>query len=405
MVVSTSIGQTPLEGPAVDLVKAPAVRFQALDSLRGICALLVCVFHFRVSSPIFFSRLVQESWAFVDFFFVLSGFVIALNYRSRLLNAFGLKAFIGLRFFRLYPLHFFIIVIMVVFEILGMTLFSGVMSREQFSGPFSLRFLGLNLIFAQSFGILPGVSWNMPSWSIATEFWTYGLFGLALLTAREGLDKLLFLVIPACMIILVAATPLGIAVTWDWGMVRCVLGFSVGVCCYFAWSRWQHVCPTFSQKVWSAVEIAMIALVTLAVIYIAESSINVLLPFIFAAAVFVFAYEGGAISRLLKRGPMLMLGSFSYSIYMIHDFVQARLEDLVRILNIERFERVFLPNTANVAASPDASSLDAMVLTMLMLFAVVAGSYFTYRLVETPGNQLGRRLFGSGSNRFSNSSK
>ena len=59
-------------------------RFQVLDSWRGICALLVALFHFPTASAISQSAFIGSSYLFVDFFFVLSGFVIALNYGDRL---------------------------------------------------------------------------------------------------------------------------------------------------------------------------------------------------------------------------------------------------------------------------------------------------------------------------------
>ena len=59
-------------------------RFEALDGWRGVCASLVVLFHFHGHSPIYSAALVRDSYLFVDFFFVLSGFVIAWNYARRL---------------------------------------------------------------------------------------------------------------------------------------------------------------------------------------------------------------------------------------------------------------------------------------------------------------------------------
>lgn len=55
-------------------------RFLVLDSWRGICALLVALFHFPTGSMISQSAFVGSSYLFVDFFFVLSGFVLASGY-------------------------------------------------------------------------------------------------------------------------------------------------------------------------------------------------------------------------------------------------------------------------------------------------------------------------------------
>src|SRR5690349_4763054 len=51
-------------------------RFLALDSWRGLCALWIAAYHFRVVSDLSASHFVRSGVLAVDFFFVLSGFVI-----------------------------------------------------------------------------------------------------------------------------------------------------------------------------------------------------------------------------------------------------------------------------------------------------------------------------------------
>ena len=62
-------------------------RFEALDSWRGIAACLVAFYHLHkmsVNGHLTGLALQLNSYFFVDFFFVLSGFVIAANYQQRL---------------------------------------------------------------------------------------------------------------------------------------------------------------------------------------------------------------------------------------------------------------------------------------------------------------------------------
>ena len=80
-------------------------RFEALDSWRGICACLVAVFHFHAYGFLYTSPFLRNFYLFVDFFFVLSGFVIAWNYADKLTSVQALKGFMILRAGRLYPLH------------------------------------------------------------------------------------------------------------------------------------------------------------------------------------------------------------------------------------------------------------------------------------------------------------
>ncbi len=91
-------------------------RFEALDGWRGVCACLVVLFHVHGYSPIYSWSLVRNSYLFVDFFFVLSGFVISWNYGARLDSWSGVKRFLVLRLGRVYPLHVFMLLCFIGWE-------------------------------------------------------------------------------------------------------------------------------------------------------------------------------------------------------------------------------------------------------------------------------------------------
>src|SRR5437016_14473091 len=93
-------------------------RFVVLDSWRGIAACLVALFHLDAYSHLYGVPFLRNSWPFVDFFFVLSGFVIAANYQQRLLDGFGAGQFLLLRLGRLYPLHFAMLALLVALKLL-----------------------------------------------------------------------------------------------------------------------------------------------------------------------------------------------------------------------------------------------------------------------------------------------
>ena len=69
--------------------------------MRGVAAVLVVLFHFGALAP----ALSTSGYLAVDFFFALSGFVIARTYDVRLAAGLGVAAFIERRLIRLYPLY------------------------------------------------------------------------------------------------------------------------------------------------------------------------------------------------------------------------------------------------------------------------------------------------------------
>lgn len=79
-------------------------RFHVLDALRGLAALMVADIH--TASLIGNKVLARNGHLAVDFFFCLSGFVIAFSYERRLLEGMSLRTFFTARMIRLYPMIF-----------------------------------------------------------------------------------------------------------------------------------------------------------------------------------------------------------------------------------------------------------------------------------------------------------
>ena len=89
-----------------DFQEAQRRSFTTLDGLRGIAAIAVVARH----APFLWGEhgptgALSESYLAVDFFFVLSGFVLAHAYGSRFQHGLSNAAFMRTRLLRLYPLY------------------------------------------------------------------------------------------------------------------------------------------------------------------------------------------------------------------------------------------------------------------------------------------------------------
>ena len=78
-----------------------SVRFSTLDGLRGVASLCVAAYHFGVLAHL---KVLEHAYMAVDFFFVLSGFVLAWTYERRLATSLSWRRFALARIIRLYPL-------------------------------------------------------------------------------------------------------------------------------------------------------------------------------------------------------------------------------------------------------------------------------------------------------------
>lgn len=155
-------------------------RYRALDGLRGIAALCVIFYHALWNTHLSGLRIVSNAYLAVDFFFILSGFVIAANYSGKIADFASARAFMILRFFRLYPLHLAVLAGLFAVEVLKFSLRGAFVSDvAPFTGPNSPRLLIENLLMAQGLGPESQLGWNSPSWSIGAEFVAYLLFAAA----------------------------------------------------------------------------------------------------------------------------------------------------------------------------------------------------------------------------------
>ena len=79
--------------------------FQTLNGLRGVAAFGVAIGHGRFLAGQQPMAEFSECYLAVDFFFVLSGFILAHAYGARLAQGLGVGRFMALRLVRLYPLY------------------------------------------------------------------------------------------------------------------------------------------------------------------------------------------------------------------------------------------------------------------------------------------------------------
>ena len=376
-------------------------RFLVLDSWRGICALLVALFHFPTSSMISQSTFVGGSYLFVDFFFVLSGFVIASSYADRLNEPDEVARFALVRFGRIYPLHLVMLLAFAAFEMLRLLLpqLHGT-GAAPFTGGFDVKSLVTNLFLLQGMGLEDHLSWNAPSWSISAEFFTYLMFaGVVFVAGRRAWIWFVAAALTAPLFLL-AFSNRHMDVSFDFGFIRCLYGFSLGA--LLAWFQHDSIAEARqslaggrARMAWTLAEVMMIAVIGLFVSLAGSNDAGIAAPLVFALALFLFAHEGGLVSALLRSRPMLALGAFSYSIYMVHIFVQARMINVAGL--VERKLGLGLVGDITVRGEAAtgfgaASPWFGFAAILAMLVAVVVASWVSWRFVEMPALAWFRRL-------------
>jgi peptidoglycan/LPS O-acetylase OafA/YrhL len=269
---------------------APAAeRYVVLDSWRGICAILVALFHIPLQWHFQGASFVRGSWLFVDFFFVLSGFVIGHAYAGKLSTRKDLVAFVIRRFGRLWPLHFALLMFvlgaaLIKFITRGMGADIEITSNSN-NTPYSFL---TNLLFLNSFGLHDTVTWNTPSWSISAEFLTNLMFGIAFLLAPWGRIPVALALAAVGAVDLLVFSEKNIDTSAQFGLFRCMYGFFIGYVIYRI-AVAEGMPSLRGQRMASVFEFACVIAIALFVALASGSRWQMLAPFVFAIAIWVFA--------------------------------------------------------------------------------------------------------------------
>lgn len=290
-------------------------ELRALTGLRGLAAWFVVAYHIRLSvaglSPEVVAVLAKGYLA-VDFFFLLSGFVIWLSWSERLRDG-GLAAvpgFLWRRLARIWPLH-------------GVMLGAGVAlaavlaatGRHDPAGyPFAE--LPLHILLLQNWGFTGRLAWNDPSWSISTEWAAYLLFPLLALSIdwrRVPTRAILAALAAAGLLLHVAmagAPTLGTDI-WTFGLRRCLVEFGSGTALCALWLRWRDA-P--ARPALGALAIGVTALSAWA----GGCPETLAVPAAFATLLLAAALTAGRRGNPLETPALHALGEISYATYLGH---------------------------------------------------------------------------------------
>lgn len=287
-------------------------RINKLDGLRGLFALFVVLFHFnKHNAPLFIvdNFFVRESYIFVDFFFILSGYVITLTYNERLNTSADFFTFLKKRFIRLYPLLLF-----------STLMYWGFVHPHFNNQNIWLALDTLLLTNATPF-LSSGIGMNYPTWSISSEMISYLLFGLSSIIAMQKRRPLLLAFLTIVSFIFLASQQ-NYFQTGSFGFVRGLACFNLG---YFIYLMTAKNIQLSNQTEWF-VFIGIMALMYFHYTASIENPIGIILlqfliPIAFATSIFVLIKTNGLLSQLLQTKPFLFLGKISYSVYLNHAFV------------------------------------------------------------------------------------
>jgi len=273
---------------------------KSLTSMRFFAAFWVFLFHLQTCIENETSRvwdIVENGARGVDFFFILSGFVIFHVYADQIARGhFSLIKYMQKRFARVYPLH---LVTLCIF--LALTVLRG----EDTNGFFA------SLTLLHGWHLTDGLVFNGPSWTLSAEVFAYVLFGVIVTrvpsTAILAAACVGFAVIAHAVAIQQGKTAF-LHLTWDFGTIRILPLFVLGMLL-------RRLMPFVSSA--GGYFLGILGITSFA--WLAgrnTAGYEILLPFCCLVIAGARLSDVGLLPTNSKL--MVYLGEISYSTYMIH---------------------------------------------------------------------------------------
>jgi len=297
------------------------VDLSELTAARGFAAFAVVLFHvdaycgqpLRRVFPIDTLGMLA-----VDFFFVLSGFVLTHVYETAWGEGrYSHRNFLVRRFARIWPLHFACLMGVGVIVVAG----AYVGLRPPWQADLS-SFLS-NLFLLNASGLSPELSWNQPAWSVGAEWTAYLLFPLylaicsAIRPAWAKLAASVLLMVALHETVRISTGLELLALDANGGSLRIVPSFFAGVALRQIYG--QGFGAAIPARKLTLLLVALLAAgFMLLVLHAPPLALWPLLPLlIYLLALRALCPETG----LLRARPLLWLGDVSYGLYLVHALV------------------------------------------------------------------------------------
>lgn len=321
------------------------IQLDSLQVYRGFAALLVVAHH---SNIIFQGEISRSSllsifsfgWVGVDFFFVLSGFIIFYIHQSDIGRKSNFMSFILKRFIRVYPLYWVILICKI---------FASLISSHAVSAYEPFEFIKSFLLLPQDRVILESPSLESQSigvsWTLRYEIFFYFLFSLSLLLKPRVLIPIAIVWVVGIFLNLVEILNIPEQSFWvQFVFYERNLEFVFGCLAAYIVSKYE----IFHGKLLCCVSVCLLAV---AITNTKDSEFNAagVSPVIAYGIPFMLLIIGSVFLEKRKSlntpKALVYIGTASYSIYLTHGFFIGNLTKLTSKL-ISKFDLIWV--TSNV---------------------------------------------------------
>lgn len=357
-------------------------HFRSLDTLRGIAALAICLYH--AHSIFGLDVLIPHAYLAVDLFFVLSGFILVQRYAPEIASnskKISLSDFAIIRLARLYPLYLLV-------SIIGALYFAAwlFVNGQLFANLKNYILAIINSIIAIPYLAKPfdEVGAIFPfatqAWSI---FWEI-IVSLAFYFHIRYKNNYAFLISIISFCIFIIQTFASNTIDGGWqaqnffiGGLRAFTGFFMGVFTAEIYAQIQNYNRKTKHNVFEFFTFVFLALTMAYCIFSKKSHFTTEACLIFVGFPTIVIGAAGSQAPILNNKIGDFFGKISFSIYLLHGIMAA----------------VF------ITILKKTSIIEPGLLTgMMWLSAVIICSFISFKVYETPSRKFFKSLFNNKQN-------
>ena len=307
------------------------VEIRALAGARALPPLILVLFHYceghGYRGAKWFDLPVGKGYLWVEFFFILSGFVLTYVYGARWREFWHGRTYLNFleaRLARLYPLHLtmlFVILFMVVILRAVASHYGYVSIYDEPYHPINTwpTFVA-NLFLVQAWNIFPYLSWNGASWFVSVEILLCLLVPFYITVARFSLwcGLLLGLAGACALTILAMLSNHGLDLTFHNGIFRGMTDFAIGVGLAVLYERIKPRADTLPTYAISLAQAAAVAALLYAIYETgwAHRHQDIYTALAMAPLIFTLSFDRGLLASFFQTRVLMKLGELSYAIYI-----------------------------------------------------------------------------------------
>jgi peptidoglycan/LPS O-acetylase OafA/YrhL len=322
----------------------------ALTGVRFVAALLVLLYHFvrLPGAPAWVNNLFAEGYRGVEFFFVLSGFVLGYNYLPRA-DTLKKREFWAARVARIGPLYWLSLAVSLPLLIRFMHVELQLDHRQIAS--YGLLFAVVTVPMLQTLTPINALAqgWNTPAWSLSIEALCYLCFPALVVLLHRSSRARCWTIAAACVCTLFAfdwllpqlpqhGTLWGLPGQWLW---RCtpvynfpIFLLGVALARVFLLQTAQHAShPTRVHS--GRLSAASTSVTLLTLLFFAGGWSRQVTPLatglsvaLFALLVYLLAFGYGPVAAILSRPVLTRLGDASFALYLLENPIKTYLQQV-----------------------------------------------------------------------------